>query len=79
MFFSMSGFLIVIKLSFSEDEEGLIVRLEDRRLLGVMVTVFLGEEEAMLEIMVTGVLMFATGELARLRGVRQPSELRLLI
>ena len=78
MFFSMSGFLIVIKLSFSEDE-GLIVRLEDRRLLGVMVTVFLGEEEAMLEIMVTGVLMFATGELARLRGVRQPSEFRLLI
>ena len=56
-----------------------MVRLEDRRLLGVMVTVFLGEEEAMLEIMVTGVLMFATGELARLRGVRQPSELRLLI
>ena len=78
MFFSMSGFLIVIKLSFSEDE-GLMVRLEDRRLLGVMVTVFLGEEEAMLEIMVTGVLMFATGELARLRGVRQPSEFRLLI
>ena len=79
----MSGFLIVIKLSFSEppgeDEEGLMVRLEDRRLLGVMVTVFLGEEEAMLEIMVTGVLMFATGELARLRGVRQPSEFRLLI
>ena len=78
----MSGFLIVIKLSFSEppgEDEGLMVRLEDRRLLGVMVTVFLGEEEAMLEIMVTGVLMFATGELARLRGVRQPSELRLLI
>lgn len=56
-----------------------MVRLEDRRLLGVMVSVFLGEEEAMLEMMVTGVLMFATGELARLRGVRHPSELRLFI
>ena len=56
-----------------------MVRLEDRRLRGVMVTVFLGEEEDMLEITVTGVLMFATGELVRDRGVRQPRLFRLLI
>ena len=79
MFFSI-GFLIVMKLSFSGPGEGLMVSPR-----GVMVTVFIGEPEeeeeegAMLEMMVTGVRMPDTGELARLRGVRQPSELRLLI
>lgn len=76
MFFSI-GFLIVMKLSFSGPGEGLMVSPR-----GVMVTVFIGEPEeegAMLEMMVTGVRIPDTGELARLRGVRQPSELRLLI
>jgi len=77
LFFSI-GFLIVMKLSFSGPGEGLMVSPR-----GVMVTVFIGEPEeeegAMLEMMVTGVRIPDTGELARLRGVRQPSELRLLI
>jgi hypothetical protein len=76
--------LIVMKLSFSGPGEGLMVRLEDRRVfLGeefmfIMETDFLGEED-MLEMMVTGVRMFATGELIRLRGVSEVREVRLLI
>ena len=83
LFFS-AGFLIVMKLSFSGPGEGLMVRLEDRRVfLGeefmfIMETDFLGEED-MLEMIVTGVRMFATGELIRLRGVSEVREVRLLI
>ena len=74
LFFSI-GFLMVMKLSFSGLGEGLMARPR-----GLMVTVFTGDPElAMLEIMVTGARIPDTGELVRLRGVRQPSEFRLLI
>ena len=66
---------MVMKLSFSGLGEGLMARPR-----GLMVTVFTGDPElAMLEIMVTGARIPDTGELVRLRGVRQPSEFRLLI